>query len=52
MFTPPSNVNFIDISKMMGPPQGTNQNRTAPTVDPKQIEDIMKQYSNPEAPQE
>lgn len=46
LFTPPGDVKFTDFSKMLQVPTGTQQ-QAQPTVDQKQIEELMKQYSQP-----
>lgn len=50
LFTPPGDVNFTDFSKMMQIPTETQQKQ--PPVDQKQIEELMKKYSNPESSEE
>ncbi|OGH18601.1 MAG: hypothetical protein A2868_02450 [Candidatus Levybacteria bacterium RIFCSPHIGHO2_01_FULL_40_15b] len=46
LFTPPSDVKFTDFSNMFQVPTGAQQ-QAQPTVDQKQIEELMKQYSQP-----
>ncbi len=51
LFTPPSDVDFQDFSKMMERtmPTGTGSgSKNQPTIDSKQYEDLMKQYSAPQ----
>ncbi len=49
LFTPPSDVTFTDFSKMMQVPTGNAGQQSQPTIDQKQVEELMKQYSNPPA---
>lgn len=48
LFNLPGNVKFQDFSKMFQMPTSTNSNSAQPTIDPKQYEELMKQYSNPQ----
>lgn len=48
LFTPPSDVNFTDYSKMMQPPTGTTQNPG--TMNEQQIKDLMQKYGATQPP--